>query len=198
VRLTVWNTDGIMSGDTESSRVEFDVIPGDRMHIQLVWDSPSNDQDLHMTYASHDDRVCNKPYDCHWLNKTPIWFTDAGEDDGPNPSLDIDDTNGLGPENINIDDPNPGTYRVYVHFWGDFNFTGSSSTIQTVRIWLNGVQRAEYRRTMSADKDIWAVGDITWNADGTGTVVPYPSDLAGQVGSIDHMEECSDPGWAFP
>ena len=36
----------------------------------------------------------------------------------PGVSLDIDDTSGLGPENINIDEPAPGRYRIYIHYYG--------------------------------------------------------------------------------
>src|SRR5262249_52469498 len=115
---------------------------------------------------------------------------------GANPHLDIDDTNGLGPENINIDNPNPATYRIYVHYYGDI--AGSEATRSTVRVYLNGVQRAEYRRTLSHEKDLWAVADITWMADDTGTVTPYPSDTAGEVGSVASMSDCSSPGFAFP
>src|SRR5205814_1899484 len=60
VGLTVTNIDGIQSGDTPESHVEFDAIPHEKLHVQLVWDHPSNDQDLHMTLATSpgDDRVC--------------------------------------------------------------------------------------------------------------------------------------------
>lgn len=198
VRLTVQNVDGLTSLDNDAARVEFDAIPSERMHIQLVWDDASNDQDLHLTYANVDDRVCNEPYDCHWLNKDPVWFGSYAAGVGPNPRLDIDDTNGLGPENINIDDPQPGTYRVYVHYYTDYTTGSVSATLNTLRIWLNGVQVAEYKRSLNAGKATWAAVDITWFADNTGTVTPYPSDTAGQVGAVDTMEDCDSPGWTFP
>ena len=52
VGLTVWNTAMLQSGDTPESRVEFDVVPGSRLHVQLTWDDPTNDQDLHLTDLS--------------------------------------------------------------------------------------------------------------------------------------------------
>jgi Uncharacterized protein conserved in bacteria (DUF2135) len=198
VKLTVWNTDGLQSGDTESAHLAFDCIPGDAIHVQLVWDNATNDQDLHLTYANQDDRVCNQPWDCHWLNRRPVWFSGYAAGSGPNPTLDIDDTNGLGPENINIDAPQPGTYRIYVHYFGDFNTGATSPTRETIRIYLNGMQVAEYRRTLTVEKAVWAVADITWQADGTGFVTPYPSDAAGQIGSVAVMQSCNSPGWTFP
>jgi uncharacterized protein YfaP (DUF2135 family) len=197
VKLTVWNTDGIQSGDTESSRVEFDVVPKDAIHVQLVWDNSTNDQDLHMTFVPQDDRVCNIPWDCHYRNVRPVWFASDASGAGANPRLDIDDTNGLGPENINIDTPEPGTYRLYVHYFDDYNTGSSMPTRNTIRVYLNGVQVAEYRRTLSTDKAIWAVADILWLADGTGTITPYPADEAGQIGAVSQMQACMTPGWSF-
>ncbi|MBI5511722.1 MAG: DUF2135 domain-containing protein [Deltaproteobacteria bacterium] len=198
VKLTVWNVDGIESGDTESARLEFDVVPGSRLHVQLVWDNSTNDQDLHLTFKDQDDRVCNSPWDCHWKNKRPVWFTSSPAASGPNPSLDIDDTNGLGPENINIDEPQPGTYRIYVHYYGDYTASGATPTRNTVRIYLNGIDAAEYRRTLTTENKIWAVADVTWRSDGTGIVTPYPSDAAGEVGSVSTMSTCTSPGFDFP
>jgi hypothetical protein len=190
VRLTVFNGDGIQSGDTVNARVEFTAIPGSRMHVQLTWDDSSNDQDLHLWYLPETEQLCNQPWDCFFSNKMPVWFASAAAGDGPNPRLDIDDTNGLGPENINIDDPQPSTYRIVVHYWADY--ADSSPTRNTVRVFLNGLQVAEYRRTLS-DQTMWLVGDIAWNANGTGTVTPYPSDAAGQVGTVLPFpnEDCS-------
>ncbi len=202
IKLTVVNTDGIESGDTPESHVSFDAVPSDRMHIQLVWDDSVNDQDLHLTFASVKDVVCDDLYDCHWRNcepddgsDRPIWFNTDPAGVGPNPSLDIDDTNGLGPENINIDEPEPGTYRIYVHYYPSWE---SNPTRETVRIFLNGIQRAEYRRTLTETTQIWAVADIVWMPDGTAYVTPYPSDVAGQIGAVSKMPDCSSSGWVFP
>jgi uncharacterized protein YfaP (DUF2135 family) len=96
--------------------------------------------------------------------------------------MDIDDTNGLGPENINIDSPQAGTYRVVVHYYQDPDVSGPAPTRSTVRINVNGVQVAEYQRTLQ-EETMWTVADITWAGDG-GSVVPFASDAAGQVGTI--------------
>ncbi len=199
VRLKVTNDVGVQSGETAESLVTFDVIPGDKVHIQLVWDDPTNDQDLHLTRVSND-QLCSSTNDCYFgsctSSSSPIWAPGDIAGDGGNPSLDIDDTNGLGPENINIDDPLPNTYRVYVHYWSD-HAGGGAATMNTVRIYLNGVQRAEFKRSLT-EYQVWAVADITWNADGTGTVTPYPSDVAGQVGEVaSNMAGCSPPA-GFP
>ena len=181
VQLKVTNRDGMQSGDTEESKVEFDVIPGSRMHIQLSWDDSTNDQDLHLMYLPETENLCYTPWDCYFSNKTPQWFDNAAVADGSNPRLDIDDTHGLGPENINIDAPEPGTYRIAIHYWADYD--DHSPTRNTVRVYLNGLQVGEYRRT-HAEETEWLVGDITWLPGNTGFVTPYPSDAAGQIGTV--------------
>jgi hypothetical protein len=200
VRLTVTNTDGVDSLDTPASRVELSAIPAVGLHLQLSWDSPTNDQDLHLTAVSEGtDRVCNEPWDCFYSNKRPRWFDSDPVGSGPNPTLDRDDTNGLGPENTNIEAPAPGVYRMYVHYYGGYNAFGQSETLATVRVWINSVQVAEYSRSLDRKDAVWAVGDVTWFANNSGTVIQYPSDVSGQVGSIDYMASCEPPsGWTFP
>ncbi|MBI5508741.1 MAG: hypothetical protein HY903_08300 [Deltaproteobacteria bacterium] len=178
VALKVANTDGIESGDTVDSRVEFEVIPGSRIHIQLTWDDSTNDQDLHLMYLPQSSNVCEEPWDCYFANKEPVWLNTAPAGAGPNPRLDIDDTNGLGPENINIDAPVAASYRIAIHYW-----RGTQPTRNTVRVYLNGIQVAEYRRTLT-DAQAWLVADIKWNDSGIGSIEPYAADVAGQVGAI--------------
>ena len=124
VKLKVYDREGTASGDTRESVCQFKVVPTSKLHIQLVWDHPSNDQDLHLVYLDKSHVICDKGADCYWSNKSPIWFDSDQAGAGANPRLDIDDTNGMGPENVNIDDPKPGIYRVYVHY---FAVSGASS-----------------------------------------------------------------------
>ena len=177
----------IQSGDTEQARLEFDVVYGYGVNVELGWDSPTNDQDLHMMHLAQSNVMCSEPWDCYFGNKEPQWFSTSPSGSGPNPRLDIDDVTGLGPENINIDSPVPGSYRVAIHYWG-----GSLATRNTVRIYLNGVQVGEYRRILR-DEQAWLVADITWTAENLGYVVPYPSDTAGEVGAVSSFptSQCS-------
>jgi hypothetical protein len=188
VSLMVENSSGIQSAP---SYCEFDVVPGSRLHIQLTWDDPTNDQDLHLTNGTAASSICDSVNDCYFstCNPTdtpPVWFASGPSGAGPNPTLDIDDTDGLGPENINIDNPSAGTFRVYVHNWRQGTGT---STRNTVRIYLDGAPAAEYRRTLS-QYDLWAVADIVWDASG-GNVVVVPSDVSGQVGRITNLPTSS-------
>jgi hypothetical protein len=95
----------------------------------------------------------------------PNWYTGSPDDD---PSLDIDSIYGWGPENINIITPATGTYKVLVHYYGEFAASscsgGCASTLATVRIYLSGVLQATYTRNMSSDDQLWDVADIAWPA----------------------------------
>jgi hypothetical protein len=73
--------------------------------------------------------------------------------------LEFDDVVGFGPENINIERPADGTYRVAIDA-----FRGAANT--TVRIYCGG-STAEPRQTFgpvfidSGPNDFWRVADVT-------------------------------------
>ena len=188
----------VWSGAGANSTVSFMVIPGSRLHVQLTWDDDENDQDLHLVKVASDNTaaVCHEPTDCYYSNKTPLWFDSYPIADGPNPRLDIDDTHGLGPENINIDDPAPGTYRLFVHYYA--NITGGEPTNCRVRIYVNGSLAFSEQRLLTAN-DIWGVADVIWGA--TPLVQAYPSDVNGEIGTVVTFYShslCTAEGWVFP
>ena len=93
------------------------------------------------------------------------------------PRLDLDDVEGLGPENINIRRPNAGTYRVAVHYYDADSFSsgGSSNATAYVRILCAGeeeyvspgvVLRVRGQRTDYLSNDVWEIGDLTISYDG--------------------------------
>lgn len=143
------------------------------IHIQLVWDTPNDpnqldssgsDVDLHLLHPNGDWNV--RPYDCFWQNMEPDWGDPrrldgtggrVGYDDDP--SLDIDDTDGRGPENINLDNPESVTYGVGVHYFADH---GYNISFATVRIFIGGDLFAEFLDQRLADAEFWHVADIEW------------------------------------
>lgn len=167
--------------------------------IRLTWDDPVNDQDLHLTFVDLADLVCGEPWDCFFSNKTPVWFAGTAAGAGPNPALTRDDTNGLGPETIEIEEPADGTYRIYVNYWGDNGTLGSTEgTTNTIEVFDDGVVIADFSRTLMDPHQVWAVATIEV-AGGEVTVTPYPEDTAGETGAVAVMENCNPPiGWDFP
>ena len=132
------------------------VIPNQAIHVELTWDTPGDlnqtdegpdagaDMDLHFTHPfatgpdldgdGKPDGWFDIPYDCFWFNPHPDWesMNPNAHDD---PSLDRDDTDGWGPENLNLDAPvNGRIYHVGVHFWDDHGYGFSYARIK-IFIW---------------------------------------------------------------
>ena len=155
--------------------------PDEDIHVQLVWSTPSDpdesdtgfgagsDLDLHVLHPNGcwEDTA----WDCHFRAREPNWGNPARSDDDP--SLDIDDTDGAGPENINLDNPESGTsYTVGVHYYNDHGYGVSYATL---RVYIFGelVFQAE-------DKEIyndewWVVAEVEWP---TTAIQPIDRDYA--------------------
>ena len=127
---------------------------GSAIHVELTWDTPGDldqtdtgpdagaDLDLHFL----DPRAIgptlegdgvgpiwfDPTYDTFWANPHPDW-TDANGN--AKPTLDRDDTDGWGPENVDANPPAAKTqYRVGVHYWDDHGY-GLSYARLKVYVW---------------------------------------------------------------
>ena len=152
-------------------------IPHEDIHVELVWHTPNDpdhtdadgtDMDLHFMHPNGIGWDIS-PYDCYYANKTPDWGPTGAVG---NPSLNIDDTSGAGPESLNLNDPDftdrvggSGSYRVGVHYYssGDdlFGTIDYGSSNATVRVRLLGIFEGEWRRTLNKD-NFWEVAGIIW------------------------------------
>ena len=172
VRLTVTDDNGAVS--TNDARVTLNAVPSEALWVQLTWDEGVNDFDLHLlrsgaNYCSNDT--------CYWENckatspLRPNWDGVFGASAG-DPTLDVDDLSGYGPENINIDAPVDDTYKISVHF-----FSGSRAANATIKVFINGALRAEYTRQLADDGDVWEVAEVEWG-NGSAIVTPVDAYLA--------------------
>ncbi|MDY0062664.1 MAG: choice-of-anchor D domain-containing protein [Myxococcota bacterium] len=158
--------------------------PRSAIHVQLVWDTPADpdqtdtgyaagsDLDLHLLHPLGD--WFDRPADCYYANPAPDWGR-PGQAAG-DPTLDIDDLDGAGPENINLDEPERGRlYRVGVHYFADH---GYGVSFATVRVFLDGLLAAEllHRRLPTTDA-FWDVGVVDWGSR-TVQIVDEVSNLA--------------------
>jgi hypothetical protein len=175
---------------------EYDVvvIPDEAIHIELLWHTPEDldetdtgpeagsDLDLHFAHpwaAGPDldgdgapDGWFDIPFDCFWFNAHPNWgnFDPGTKDD---PGLDRDDTDGAGPEIVNLDVPENVVYRVGVHYWNDHDY---GATYATVRVYIYAQLLFEVQDVMLVDSDMWEVCTIEWPS----TKVQVITDDAGQ------------------
>ena len=172
------------------------VTPGDAIHCELTWETPGDldpfdegpdmgaDMDLHFVHPfatgpdidqdGKPDGWFDIPYDVFWFNPHPDWesMNATASDD---PSLDRDDTDGSGPENVNLSNPMAGrTYRVAVHYWADHVFGFS---VPRVKCYVNGKVALDVDLKDLGQKmfqcDLWEVATIEWPS-GTITQVKNP------------------------
>ena len=135
---------------------------------QLTWSTPSDldstdegngagaDLDLHVLnpLGCWEDRE----WDCHFRTPTADWGV-AGFT-GDDCSMDRDDTDGWGPENVSLDDPAAGTYKVGVHYWSDHGYGVSYAT---VIITLDGTVAYEVRdKAMPTTGTWWEACAVSW------------------------------------
>ena len=195
------------SGCSDACTVVF-VAPTDALHIELLWDTPGDDDqtntgpgagsdmDLHFAnpLASAPDGLdlgCdgegdpwfNDPFDCFWFNKNPSWGS-ASVDVPDDAHLDLDDTDGKGPENMNLAQPegsvqNPLKYSIGVHYWNDY---GKATSFATVRVYVLGKLTNEFKSPEMKALDMWTVGRLNW-----------PNSAAGG-GSLQTVETCQQTG----
>ena len=104
-------------------------------HVRITWDKNDTDVDLHFSWSGGSE--------CYYSNKTPTWGGSAAT----SPRLDVDDTNGYGPENITIDRlPGSGRYRIHVHYYSDH---GKGPTTVNATVYQNGSPLVSRSNTMS-------------------------------------------------
>ena len=192
--LDVW--DEFDQQSAQPAMMQVQVIPDEAIHIELLWHTPEDpdetdtgpeagsDLDLHFLHHwaggpdldgdGQPDGWFDQPFDCFWFNAHPEWGSwDPSEDD--NPGLDRDDTDGAGPENINLNIPEVMTYRVGVHYWNDH---GYGPAYATVRVYIYSQLVFEAADMKLKDKDMWEVCTIEWSSDGGN--VQMVTDQAGQ------------------
>lgn len=154
VQLVVTDDRGVASAP---ARCTVDAVPQDEVHVELTWDTAHADLDLHLSQPGA--ALFQNPGDCNFCNPNPSWGASGPNDD---PRLDIDDTGGFGPENINIALAQNGAYHVRVHY---YDRRGDDAVRATVRVYLYGALVAELRKTMTRNQ-VWDVGQINM-PDGT-------------------------------
>jgi len=123
---------------------------------QLTWNTNYSDVDFHLLppNSTISDLWTNK--DCYYANKSTSWGA----------YLDVDNTNGYGPEHITIPNtPAPGIYTLYVHYYGAY---GAGTTNAFVAVSANNGDIAKFG-PYKLEKDggiragdVWAVCTIEY------------------------------------
>jgi len=124
-----------------------EVGPGAPRRVQIIlnWGSDQHqarDVDAHL--------ICSR-------GETPehVYFSQKTADmDGHTVSLDVDDTDGGGPETITLPEPIPGSYSYWVH-----NYSGLPARLDesdvVVRVMIDNTVAGEYRLASGTPSRIW-------------------------------------------
>ena len=106
--------------------------------VQLTWTSdPSSDLDLHLLRPGGSYGTGN---DCYFGNCPGSGLEWGVTGAAGNPILDVDDTDGYGPENIYLTSgAEAGEYRIIIHNWD-----GTVGEVATVRIYFDDVEQRRY------------------------------------------------------
>ena len=163
--LKVRDAQGFIS--CNESQVTVLAIPSEKILVELTWTNPEDpdetdelgsDIDLHMVKMGPGNWF-STPYDIFFGNT-------GGESIGhwnpESPSLDIDDTDGLGPENIQMDDPeNCQWYAIGVHYYDQLHGTAYA----TIRVYINQELVFEKLNTpLQRQNQFWDVARIHWDS----------------------------------
>jgi hypothetical protein len=177
-RLTVADA----SGASDSDEVAIEVAPVQLsegpLRFTLTWDQ-ANDQDLYVQEPSAELIFYGSAYRC----ATPPSGGQPASDCNPSPdggSLDVDDTDGFGPENIFYpQEPPDGTYCYGVEY-----FSGSVPTAYTIRISADGAEIRTETGTLAAQDEfaffVATKSGSTYTfraatANDAGTICPFPA-----------------------
>ena len=142
--------------------------PPGQLHVEVSWSTVYGDVDGHLLNVTQSDpNGWFTVNDCYWGNRTPDWAP-AGA--ATNPTLDIDDTDGYGPENTTIASmPASGTYTVGLHYYCSHSIgsgtigMGDGPTQATVRVYCDGALIATYTNLDLTRTDDWlTVATVTY------------------------------------
>ena len=191
-KLDVWDETGTKSGGDGCPTAAFTVVvqPDKAIHVELTWETPGDedetdtghgkgtDADLHFTHIMADgpdldedgepDPWFDEKWDCFWYNDNPDWASfDPNADDDP--TLDRDDTDGAGPENLNLGTPEDGmTYRIGAHYWDSHGF---GNIFATARVFFYAQEIYAKEGVELTERDFWCVGNLHWTSEAEAPVV---------------------------
>jgi hypothetical protein len=146
--------------ECDAACVDVTVTPDEAIAVELTWRNYEDPDETDLEGSDVDLHFLKMPavwgdaaLDTYFENKEPFW-------DPENPSLDIDDTDGAGPETIQLDDPaSCQWYAIGAHYYRQSFGTAWA----TVRIYVNGALVAEQQNKPLDSTDVfWDVARIHW------------------------------------
>jgi hypothetical protein len=173
--LTVKNA---LNMESEPCTISVEAAEPPGLWVELVWQHPSDDMDLHLVradYTTSQSMLSQSPNDCFFVNCVGSFGGDLdwGQPgyDGDDPYMVMDDTAGTGPEVITLARPEDTAYTIWVR---DHAGTGSyiGPNMVTVRVHADGEILWEDTRNCDGEGNYFPFAQINWNTGGLTTVDP--------------------------
>ena len=171
IQLRVYDSNG-NAGTGPVIRVKVTIKQID-IRVVLKWDTDESDVDLHMFKRTANEPT--PPYEdtvwdsddrhIYWGNSNP---DDFGNGTKNNPFLDIDDTDGYGPETLLLQEASEGRYHIYAHYYDapqDQNSNDIPSNITLTIILKAGTNEAvthEIKQTLINNEQALYLCTIDW------------------------------------
>ncbi len=177
--VETWTAEGALICRVEGERVDASELGVTGLVVVLSWRTPGDanendtggdqiyfsvgsDMDLHLLHPKAYGQYFDWTYDCYWDNVNPEWGIFGP---GGNPTLDRDDADGVGPEQISLREPEHGVrYQIGVHYWNDW---GYGPSIASVAIYVDGALVDQWDGVELTNDDMW---DSHYFDSGSGAV----------------------------
>jgi hypothetical protein len=156
-QLVVTNSEGTSS---EPCIATLEATPAQDLWIEMYWVHSGDDMDLHLVRST--DSPNSNTGDCYFANcvgRGLDWGVQG--DNSDDPSLDIDDIGGVGPENINIFSPSESTYEVYLHDYPGSVYSSANDT--TINVYMLGDLVWSETRTITGEDSMTHYATIDWD-----------------------------------
>jgi hypothetical protein len=131
--------------------------PAQKLLVEMFWDNSVTDIDLHVLRTT-TSKVGMAPDDAYYANPVPEWGQAGAMDD---PIFIRDALTGYGPELFGYVNPIDTTYRLVAEFANEHLDPNPKSKV-TVRVYLYGVVKGEFTRTLEKAGNRWIIADVTW------------------------------------
>ena len=136
--------------------VSVPVAQANGLRVEVIWDTAT---DMDSWMLAPGAAVWAGADSLYYANRVPPGFGGGTSQ----PTLDVDDTAGFGPENMNIVAPSVGvTYSIGVHAY-------SGNARAEVRIFCGGALQISSPRSLT-NRQFWHAADVTFAADNSCTV----------------------------
>ncbi|MBP5406211.1 hypothetical protein J6Z19_03570 [bacterium] len=156
VKLVVINEKGVSSVPAECT---VEAISDDDLAVKMLWNNKNSDIDLHLIRP--DGEFGDLASDCYYWNcspqypgERPDWGVEGETKD--NPFIDIDNTDGIGPETVTINKPENGIYKVIVHAYD----TSKGPSTVVLKAYAHGVEEKTASLLMNQSDTCWDVFTI--------------------------------------